>query len=283
MVNFRLVLSTLASPSTRESAARWLLALCIAGYLVTLALLLARGAGPQRWFFALLAWALFVYIPVRIVLETLQTVGPAMRRSLADQAAHRPDRYADRGSIELLVERFYRTRVVMPRIARPVEGERARAGATAVLVRLIRRETAPLPDVLTRCLATIDSWVHDLGIQFGRDAAGNIQARWAAVRAVTALAALTKVLLAAADDRREPPLTVDLPGQLADEYLDACLDYCDDLALQIDIVPWTEPPLDLGVPPHITTAVRERWMRYCGIEPPAVDARTAFAESVAAP
>lgn len=276
-----MTLSTLASPSARESAARWLLAVCAAGYVVTLAVMVARGAGPQRWFFALLAWALFVYVPVRIVLETLQSIGPAMRQTLAEQAAARPDRYASRGSIELLVERFSRMRVVMPRIARPVEGVRARAGATAVLIRLTRRDAVTLPDVLTRCLATIDGWIHDLGLQFGRDAAGNIQARWDAVRAVTALAALTKVLLAAAEDRGDPP-PAELPMPVADEYLDACLDYCDDLALQVEIVPWTEPTLDLGVPPERTREVRERWLQYCEVDPPAVDARTAFLAAVTA-
>lgn len=282
-MNLRLALSALASPSARESAARWLLAVCVAGYVVTLAILWARGAGPQRWFFALLAWALFVYVPVRIVLETLQTIGPAMRQTLTDQVAKRPDRYANRGSIELLVERFYRARVVMPRIARPVEGVRARAGASAVLVRVDRRNAVPLPEVLTRSLATIDTWVHDLAIQFGREGTGNIQARWASVRSMTALAALTKVLLAATEDRGEPPPATDLPPRLADEYLDACLDYCDDLALQVDVVPWTEPPLDLGVPLDIMTTVRDRWLRYCEIDPPAVDARTAFVEALAGP
>lgn len=282
-VNFRLALSALASPAARQSAARWLLAACLVGYIVTLAVMAARGTGPQRWFFPLLAWALFVYLPLRILLETAQTLAPAVRRTLTDEAAQRADRYTARGPLELLVDRFYGRHVVMPRIATPLQGIRARAAAVAVFLRLSRRDAVSLPVVLTRCLAALDVWVHALGIQAAREGSGNIQLRWAGVRAVIALAALTKILLAAAEDRREPPFAADLPPSLADDYLDACLDYCDDLALQVEVVPWTEPPLDLGVPPEIVTAVRERWTQYCEIDPPAVDARTAFVEAVAAP
>ncbi|MGH2348266.1 MAG: hypothetical protein ACRDFT_02230 [bacterium] len=282
-MNFRLALSTLESPAARAAAARWLLAVCALGYVMTLIILALSGAGLQRWFFALLAWGLFVYVPLRILLEAFQTIAPALRRGLTDQTARRADRYGARGSAELMVDALYGRSVTMPRIATPVQGVRARAGAVAVLLRLGRRESAPLAVALTRCLAAVDAWVHDLGAAAAREESGNIQARWMGVRAVIALAALTKVLIAAAADRGEAPFVPERDPRLMDAYLDACLDYCDDLALQVDAVPWTAPALDLGVPVRTVAAVRERWQQYCEIEPPAVEARTAFAETVTTP
>jgi hypothetical protein len=282
-VNLRLALSTLASPAARGAAARLLLAACVLGYIVTLMVLVLSGAGLQRWFFALLAWGLFVYVPLRILLEAFQTIAPALRRGLADQTARRADRYGARSSIELMVDTLYDRSVTMPRIATPVQGVRARAGAVAVLLQLGRHESAPLAVALTRCLAAVDGWVHDLGIAAGADGSGNIQIRWAGVRAVIALTALTKVLIAAAADRGEAPFVPELDPRLVDEYLDACLDYCDDLALQVEAVPWTAPALDLDVPAGIVAAVRERWQQYCQIEPPAVETRTTFAETVTHP
>jgi hypothetical protein len=279
-VNVRLALSTLASPAARTAAARWLLAVCAFGYVLTLTIMVALGGGTQRWFFALLAWGLFVYVPLRILLEAFQTIAPALRRTLVDQSSHRADRYDTRTTIELMVETLYEGSVTMPRIATPVQGVRTRAGAVAILLRVRRQDSAPLAVVLTRCLATVDVWVRDLGTAAGREASGNIQIRWAGVRAVVGLAALTKVLIAAAADRGEPPFVTTLDPRLANEYLDACLDYCDDLALQVEALPWTAPALDLEVPAETVTAVRERWREYCNIEPPAVEARRAFAETV---
>jgi len=281
-VNLRLLLSSLASPAARSAAARWLLVVCAFGYVLTLMIMFALGAGTSRWFFALLAWGLFVYVPLRILLEAFQTIAPALRRTLVDQTVHRADRYDTRTSIELMVDTLYAGSVTMPRIATPLQGVRARAAAVAILLRLRRNDAAPLALVLTRCLAAVDAWVRDLGVAAGREA-GNIQIRWVGVRSVIALAALTKILIAAAADRGEAPFVPELDPQLADEYLDACLDYCDDLALQTEALPWDAPALDLGVPDGIVTAVHDRWRDYCGVEPPAVETRAAFVETVTQP
>jgi hypothetical protein len=273
----------LASPLARQTAARWLLATCLLGYAVTMAVMSARGTGLQRWFFALLAWALFVYIPGRILLEAFQTIAPEMRRTLMDQAATRADRYRSRASIELMVEGFYDRTVLLPRIATPVQSEKAKAGAGAILVHTGRKESARLAMTVTRCLAATDTWVRELGGWAGREAAGNIQIRWAGVRAVIALAAVTKVLMAAAADRGEAPFMIPLDPNAAAEHLDAALDYCDDLALQVDVVPWQQPALVLPVSPEVRMAVRTRWMRFCDTPSPAVESRAAFVEVATGP
>ncbi len=281
-MNFRAFLSGLASPVTRQSAARGLLAVCVIGYVVTLIVLAASGAGLQRWFFALLAWTLFAYIPLRILLEAFQTIAPGMRRTLIDQTVSRENRYRSRASIELMVEGFYDRAVVMPRIATPSQAEKAKAGAVAVLVHTGRVESAPLAVTATRCFAAADAWVRDLGAWAGQEAPGNIQIRWAGVRAVIALAALTKLLIAAAVDRGEPSLTVAIGVDAAEARLDAAVDYCDDLALHVDVVPWAEPPLALDVPPQTVAVIRERWAAFCDTASPALDARRAFVEAVTA-
>jgi len=59
------------------------------GYLVTLGTMAASGAGLRRWFFALLVWAVVVYIPLRIVLEAIYSLAPALRTKLIAQTVTR--------------------------------------------------------------------------------------------------------------------------------------------------------------------------------------------------
>jgi hypothetical protein len=66
------------------------------------------------------------------------------------------------------------------------------------------------------------------------------------------------------DDRR--------PG----DYLDTCLDYCDELALEVDPDPWTEPSLRLSHDSAGLETLRRTWMTFASTEPPALEARTAF-------
>ncbi|HXF81853.1 MAG TPA: hypothetical protein VNN19_03775, partial [bacterium] len=137
----RLLLSRLASAPTRDAAARALAGLCALGAALTILVLGATGRGRMPWLFVLLAWALFVYIPLRILLETAQTFAPALRRRLSADARRRPTRYAARAAIELMVDRLFERAVVMPRIARPWEAAKARDGAAAVLARAGERDS----------------------------------------------------------------------------------------------------------------------------------------------
>lgn len=279
-MGIRFALSNLTRADARQSAARWLLLLCAFGYGLTLSVLFARGGGLRDWLFALFAWGLFVYLPLRILLEAFQSIAPRIRRSLVAQTLGQPRRYAMRPSVELLVDRMLDREVVMPRIATPLQRMKAHDGAVAVLLRLGREDLASHRGATIRCLAVIDRWVAELGA----DTSGPIQARWASLRALAALAALTRILLAAYHDRAGAPLTVpNLQDRSLEAYLDACLDYCDELALKVDALPWTEPPLEL--PPQAATSevVRGAWSTFAQTEPPAVEARDAFLTALVPP
>jgi hypothetical protein len=94
-----------------------------------------------------------------------------------------------------------------------------------------------------------------------------------------ALAALTKVQHAATADRSGGQV-VRTGTPLAGAYLDACLDYCDMLALEVDVTPWIEPPLHLGIDPARGEQTRTAWRTFCDTTSPALEARRAFVESV---
>ncbi len=279
-MGIRFALSTLTHAEARQRAARWLLAVCVVGYVVTLSVLFARGDDLRGWLFILLAWALFVYIPLRIVLEAFQTIAPRIRSTLVAETAGQPDRYASRSSIELLVDGMLDHAVVMPRIAKPLQRGKARDGAVAVLRQLGREDLAQHQEALTRTLATLDQWVADLAASMRGDAAIPIQARWADLRALIALAVLAKAVLAAYQDRAGAPLAVPgLQDRALAAYLDACLDYCDELALKVEALPWTEAPL--GLPAGETTEdVRRTWKAFAETEPPALAARDAFVRAI---
>lgn len=272
-MGLRLTISKLAAPGARSSAARALAILSAIGYGLTLLILAARGRAEQ-WFFVLLVWALFVYLPLRIVLEAAQTLAPRLRRTLAARAAGQPGRYATRSGIELMVDALFERTVVMPRITTPVHAEKARTGAVAVLMQF--RDEAGWRRATSGCLGTLDAWVTWLGRWAAQRAGANIQARWGEVRALAAMAAMTRVLLAAYEDRGGRRFgEADGPADVA-EFLDTCLDYCDDLALDVEVAPWSLPPLGLPLAEASTDELRTAWRTFVETTPPALEARTAF-------
>jgi len=274
-MDVRLLISRLASPNTREAAARALALVTAAGFVLTMVVLLASGGGADQWFFVLLVWALFVYVPLRILLEAAQTLGPALRRRLAASAAGRADRYGTRPEIELMVDALLDRHVVMPRIATPVQKGKARDGAVAVLVEA-GPDDAGLRRAAGTCLGVVDRWVTILG-RWAADEGRSIQARWGDVRALAAMAAMTRVLLAAYTDRTATTFELG-DGQLSDpeEFLDACLDYCDDLALEVDVRAWREPPCGDMLAQTQTDEIRRAWKRFVETGAPALEARTGF-------
>ncbi|HEY6102167.1 MAG TPA: hypothetical protein VI007_02955 [bacterium] len=280
-MGLRLFISRLASAQTRGAAARGLATLCGAGLLITIIVLAARGA-LERWFFALLVWALLVYVPLRIALEAAGTLAPALRRRLAVEAVRNTGRFSATAGTELTVDRLLDREVVMPRIATPLQREKAREGALAVLLAM-RGKAGGLPATVVTALGCLHHWVTDIGPWAQREAGQNIQIRWREVRALAAMAAMTKILLAAddaaADDRRGSA------GEMRKrvEFLDACLDYCDDLALEVDVRLWDEPVL----PPRITVeraaAIRDAWRVYAETGAPALESRKAFLDLLLQP
>ena len=271
----RLLISRLASAQTRASAARGLGVLCGLGFLITLVVLAARG-GLERWFFALLVWALFVYAPLRIMLEAAGTLAPTLRRRLAAEAAGDARRFASPAGTELAVDRLLEQKVVMPRIATPVQREKARDGAIAVR-RALRARAGGVPAAIDVALGCLDRWVADIGPWAQREAGQNIQLRWREVRALAAMAAMTKVLLAADETAKGTSGGPhDRAGGGLARFLDACLDYCDDLALEVDVPVWEEPALDLRISPTLAQGVRDAWKVFAETGAPALEARKAF-------
>ncbi|MGH2398552.1 MAG: hypothetical protein ACRDF6_01805, partial [bacterium] len=126
------------------------------------------------------------------------------------------------------------------------------------------------------CLASVEGWVAHLG-RWAAHEGQSIQARWGEVRALAALAAMTKVLIAAHEDRGGAALAGG-NGQRSDPavFLDACLDYCDDLALEVDVAPWEEQPLIPLLQPGRAEELRSAWKSFVETGPPALDARATF-------
>ncbi len=276
-MSLRFALSNLTKSEARQTVARWLIVLCAAGYLFTLSVMFATGGGLRRWFGALLVWALIFYLPLRILLETFQTLGPRLRRNLVSQVAGLPSRYANRASVELIVDGLFEREIVMPRIAKPVQTAKAKEGAVAVLLRVGQGDVVHFREAVVRCLATVDRWVAEIAEWSARAVPDNIQARWADLRALVSLTAQTKTLIAAYRDRSSESFAIPrLDGGSVGRYLDACLDYCDDLALKVDAQPWTEPPLGLMITPEVGEEMRRAWVRFCETASPALEAREAF-------
>jgi hypothetical protein len=278
---FHRLLSTLTDAASRQATSRALGVICVVGYVVTLGRMAASGAGLQRWFFALLVWGVLVYMPLRIGLEALHTLAPAIRRKLIEQTATRSDRYGSRGTIELVVDGLIEDAVLMPRIATPAQHGKIRDGAVAVLTRAHEGGDAAVARAAQRCLAVVERGVTQTASWSAAQAAHNIQARWAAVRALAALAGVTRVLIAAFEDRSGRTFSAGpLDGVRAVAYLEACLDFCDQLALDVDIVPWTEPALHLDIAPAFRDRIWDAWKTYSDTPSPALTARETFVEMV---
>jgi hypothetical protein len=277
----RLLISRRASAQTRGAAARGLLTLCGLGFFITIIMLSTRGA-LERWFFVLLVWALLVYVPLRIALEAAGTLAPALRRRLAAEAARGAGRFSTAADTELTVDRLLEREVVMPRIATPPQREKARDGAVAVLLAL-RGKADGLPPIVDTTLGCVDRWVRDVGPWAQREAGQNIQIRWREVRALAAMAAMTRILVAvngaSGEDRRGS--AGEMRGR--SEFLDACLDYCDDLALEVDVRLWDEPLLPLRIDVEYAVAMRDAWRTYTETGAPALESRKAFLDLLLQP
>ncbi len=280
-MSFRRILSTLADADARRATARALAVVCVTGYVLTLLVMTASGAGLHNWFFALLVWSVLIYAPLRILLEALQTVAPGARRQVIAQTAARGDRYDSRSSIALVVEGLSARTVMMPRFATPAQHAKAKEGAAAILVRTRGDTSAGIGLAALRCLAAVEGWIAQLASWSAAHAAENIQARWTDVRAMAGLTALTRILIAAYKDRTGRDFAAgSLDGDAAAAYLDACLDFCDQLALEVDVAPWTEPRLRLDVAVGMREETRAAWKVFSGIPSPALDARNAFVDAV---
>jgi hypothetical protein len=260
----RLWLSRLADASVRRAAARWLLALCVFGFVVSLVAIAGLGYGLDRWIFLLLVWTVLVFIPLRIAIDSAGRLGAGLRQAVATRIAADPARYEKPAYLAAMVDDLTQ-RVTLPRICQPQHRRAAAAAAAALIARV---NAAPQP----RCASwtAIGTVLAVVGQEASRLSAGasgaaplSIQARWEAARALGSLGALLVVVAAAHEDRWGKPGTVPgLRGRTLEDYAAAAMDYCDEVALQADAAPWTEPPLHPDAPSERAEAVWAAWLSF---------------------
>jgi hypothetical protein len=282
-VRYRLWLSQLADGAARSAASRWLLALCALGFVVTVVLLAGLGYGLDRAGFAFVVWAALIFIPLRIALEASGPAGARARERLAARAVADPARYARPDLVGFVVRDLLARTVTMPRITTPVHRQKARVAATAILSRLAARRAPAdlLRDVIRTTLAAASDEAAHVSAGATGTAADAIQARWEGARALGAVSALVSVLAAAyADQHGVAPALPELGGRTLADFLDATMDYCDEAALQVDALPWTEPPLARVAPAEKIDAVRAAWRAFLDAGTPAPRALEAFLATV---
>jgi len=282
-VNYRLLFSQLADGSARSALARWLLAACALGYAATVLLMVGLGYGAARAGFALVVWAVLVFIPLRIAVEASGPLAARQRERLAAHAIADPTRYERPALLPFIVRDLFARLVTMPRITTPVHGQKAREAATAILTRAAARPDAAdlLRGVIRTALAAASTEAVQVSAAATGVAADNIQARWDSARALGAMSALITVLAAAYDDRYgEPPAIPELAGRALREFLDTAMDYCDEAALRVDALPWTEPALATLVAERTIDEVRASWLSFLSAGIPAPRALEAFLVTV---
>lgn len=277
-MGIRYRLSAMTSERGRRSAVHWVAGMTAAGFTVTMLVLAATGGPTQLWPFVLIVWGILIFIPLWLIIQAFQTLGPSLRRRIAQTAAAREDRYDRPASASLVVEEMFGRHVVMPRIATPLQGEKALEAATALVLRTSRgRDSVELlRSGITRCLQGVDGWIREVTRYAAQEAPDSIQARWSTVRALAALAAMSKALVAVYDDRAPAYATLPVDGRSLHGFLDSALDFCDDLALQVEVAEWEEPPLDLPEDTETIQRLCAAWQEYADAAPPARQALETF-------
>lgn len=240
-----MALSRLADAEAGKTASRWLPWLCATGYLTTMAGQAALGYGLERWLFFLLVWAVLIFVPLRIAIEPLQTLGAGMRRQVVRRIPADPRRYEDPALLALFVAELFEQAVTMPRITLPQHARAAREAAVAILARTAGRAALPatLLDATRTAVAVIAREVAEVSEGATGATAASIQTRWDGARTLGGLAAMAQILDAAFTDRwGAPPDLPEMDGRPVRAFLEDVLEYCDEAALQVDALPWTRPP-----------------------------------------
>lgn len=264
-VDIRLLLGRFADDASRRALARWLLIACGFGFVASIAALAVVGYGTDRWVFVLVVWAVFLYIPLRIAIETLQTVGLRLRDAAMDHIVSDPRRYDRPEALALLIEHLFIRHATLPRIAKPGHGQKAREAAGAILRRAGSTGGAAerLRATIRGALAAAEVEAVALSASASGPDADDIQSRWEGARALGALSVLLQVLVAAHKDRwGDFPPVPELDGRSLADYVDALLDYCDEAALNVDALPWTEPLLRSSPRAADAEAIRTSWRAF---------------------
>jgi hypothetical protein len=277
-----MLLSALAEAGARRRASRWLLGLCATGALASLVALAGLGYGVDRWVFVLLVWVALVFLPARILLEASQTLAARTERAIAARIATDPARYEAPSTLPVIV-RALAQQVTLPRICQPQHRRSAVEAAIALITRANARPAprAALRSAIGRLVAVAAREASALSAGATGAASLNIQARWERARALGALGGLATLLAAVHADRwGDPPAVDELEGRGLAEYLGAVMDYCDEAALKVDALPWTEPPVIVGPDAATIAEIGATWSAFLAAGSPAPRALAAFARAV---
>jgi hypothetical protein len=302
-MTLRYTLSQLSRPEARRGFGRRWFWVCLVGALVSL-----LAFGVRHAFFIATVWFLCLFAPVRIAVEVLHTAGPRIRRQMQRDLERREDRYTTHEQIHLRVEDLVSGEVQLPRIAPPDLGAKVVDAAARLTERAYKRGDGPLGVLraATTCGILLDRWVgtiaageagsvpdaatpftpsagqgggNGIGPPALWDARASIQDQWVTLRAVAALAALTKALTAVYEDSA---------GRLLDgsaalrAIADAAMDYADQIGLRLEGPAWEEVagvPRTV-VPPDLLAHLAETWTAFCAAPAPAPRRLLAFLESV---
>ncbi|MDR7435955.1 MAG: hypothetical protein QN189_12635 [Armatimonadota bacterium] len=104
-----------------------------------------------------------------------------------------------------------------------------------------------------------------LEVEVAPGAAQDVQPDWAGIRALAALAALTRVLTGACEDMTGGRFTVaDMDGERVHAFLNDCMDYCDQIVFNLEGPPWipSSAVKDL-LKEETALALTASWQEYC--------------------
>lgn len=302
-MTIRYTLSRLSRPDARRAFGRTWLYVCLAGACATL-----LAVGFRHLFFVVAVWLVCVFAPVRIAIETLHGLGPRIRERMYRDLAGRADRYKTREDIALMVEAHFGREVHLPRLAPPVLEAKVVEAAARLCGRAFLDRPGPsgVDRAATVCAGLLGRWVgtiadtergaappppfppvDEAGRADGDGAAGyplwnpgaSIQDQWVTLRAVAGLAALTKVLVAVAEDSATRPLE---GGAAMRAVAEAAMDYADQIGLRLEGPPWEGAA---GLPaPVMSSAVTGRlagaWTAFCAAPLPAPRRLSAFVDAL---
>ncbi len=300
-MTLRYTLSQLSRPEARRAVGRTWLGICVAGALGSLLVF-----GGRHAFFIATIWLLCLFAPGRIAVEMLHTVGSRIRKQMHLDLERRADRYTTREQTTLRVEALFGRDVQLPRIAPPDLRAKIMEAAARLTDRAFRRGEGPLGVLraTTTCGSLLVRWVETIArgdggtvpvspgplapaVQVGNgagppalwDPEASIQDQWVTLRAVAALAALTKTLAAVYEDSAGQVLD---GGAALRAAADAAMDYADQIGLRLDGPAWEEmagiPRTTL--PPDLVARLAETWTAFCTAPPPAPRRLLAFLETV---
>ncbi len=310
-MTLRYSLSRLSRPAARRAFGRAWLGVCLTGAVLSVLVFGARSV-----FLVAAIWLLCVFAPVRIAAELLHTVGPRLRGQLSRDLARRPDRYATREDITLMVEDLFSREVQLPRLAPPGLAPKVVEAAVRLCARAYRggpgalgvlRATATCAVLLERWVGTIAAGEEAVPAACARseqlaavspqrdtpargrsngaaplalwDPQASIQDQWGTLRAVAGLAALVKTLAAVYEDSASRPME---GGAAVRTLADAAMDYVDQTGLRLEGPVWEGVA---GVPrvalPHeLTGRLAETWTAFCAASQPAPRRLGAFVDAV---